>query len=101
MCVVKNDNNNSLETYQCITLELKTVMRYITHYVTFISAFKNIKISTIKLTNNTISIVRNKSTNHIMKVLNVAEKNDAAKNIAGYLSRGNCKKVNIIICILK
>ncbi|KAK2586300.1 hypothetical protein KPH14_001550 [Odynerus spinipes] len=27
-----------------------------------------------------------------MKVLNVAEKNDAAKNIAGYLSRGNCRK---------
>ncbi|OAD60713.1 DNA topoisomerase 3-alpha [Eufriesea mexicana] len=28
----------------------------------------------------------------VMKVLNVAEKHDAAKNIAGYLSRGNCKR---------
>lgn len=29
-----------------------------------------------------------------MKVLNVAEKHDAAKNIAYYLSRGNNRKVN-------
>ncbi|XP_050542923.1 DNA topoisomerase 3-alpha [Daktulosphaira vitifoliae] len=27
-----------------------------------------------------------------MRVLNVAEKNDAAKNIAGYLSNGNCQR---------
>ena len=29
----------------------------------------------------------------VMKVLNVAEKNDAAKNIAGYLSRGSSQRV--------
>lgn len=29
----------------------------------------------------------------IMNVLNVAEKNDAAKNIAAYLSRGTYKRV--------
>jgi hypothetical protein len=31
-----------------------------------------------------------------MKVLNVAEKNDAAKNLAGYLSGGNLRRVSII-----
>lgn len=31
-----------------------------------------------------------------MKVLNVAEKNDAAKNIAGLLGRGNCQRVRAI-----
>ncbi|XP_047360172.1 DNA topoisomerase 3-alpha isoform X1 [Vespa velutina] len=67
-------------------------MRYTIHYVSFIYSFKNIKISAIKLTKTTISIGRNKSTNYIMRVLNVAEKNDAAKNIAAYLSRGNCRK---------
>lgn len=30
-----------------------------------------------------------------MKVLNVAEKNDAAKGIAGYLSRGSSRRVTI------
>jgi hypothetical protein len=29
-----------------------------------------------------------------MKILNVAEKNDAAKNLAGYLSGGNSKRVS-------
>jgi len=29
-----------------------------------------------------------------MKILNVAEKPDAAKNIAGYLSRGTSRKIN-------
>ncbi|XP_035721138.1 DNA topoisomerase 3-alpha-like isoform X1 [Vespa mandarinia] len=67
-------------------------MRYTIHCVSFIYSFKNIKISAIKLRKNTISIGRNKSTNYIMRVLNVAEKNDAAKNIAAYLSRGNCRK---------
>lgn len=32
-----------------------------------------------------------------MKVLNVAEKHDAAKSIAAYLSRGANRKVNIHI----
>jgi len=30
-----------------------------------------------------------------MKILNVAEKNDAAKNIAGHLSGGNLQRVLI------
>jgi len=34
-----------------------------------------------------------KEINYRMKVLNVAEKNDAAKNIAGYLSGGNLQRV--------
>jgi hypothetical protein len=29
-----------------------------------------------------------------MKILNVAEKNDAAKNLAGYLSGGNIRRVS-------
>lgn len=37
--------------------------------------------------------VRFKSSFTVMKVLNVAEKNDAAKSIAGYLSRGCFKRV--------
>ncbi|XP_043513149.1 DNA topoisomerase 3-alpha [Frieseomelitta varia] len=36
--------------------------------------------------------VRLNSSDRVMKVLNVAEKNDAAKNIAGYLSRGTCNR---------
>jgi len=35
----------------------------------------------------------NKELNTKMKVLNVAEKNDAAKNIAGHLSGGNLQRV--------
>jgi hypothetical protein len=30
-----------------------------------------------------------------MKILNVAEKNDAAKNLAGYLSGGNLRRVSM------
>lgn len=33
-----------------------------------------------------------------MKVLNVAEKNDAAKNIAGFLSNGNNRRVIMSRC---
>ena len=36
----------------------------------------------------------NYQANSTMKVLNVAEKNDAAKNIAGYLSRGTSRRVS-------
>lgn len=32
-----------------------------------------------------------------MKYLNVAEKNDAAKNIAGFLSRGTSRRVSLYI----
>lgn len=35
----------------------------------------------------------NKEVNCKMRVLNVAEKNDAAKNIAGHLSGGNLQRV--------
>lgn len=35
----------------------------------------------------------NQEVNCKMKVLNVAEKNDAAKNIAGHLSGGNLQRV--------
>lgn len=35
----------------------------------------------------------NKELNSRMRVLNVAEKNDAAKNIAGHLSGGNLQRV--------
>lgn len=37
--------------------------------------------------------IRFKSSFTVMRVLNVAEKNDAAKSIAGYLSRGSSKRV--------
>lgn len=37
-----------------------------------------------------------KNTGGIMKFLNVAEKNDAAKNIAGFLSRGTARRVIIL-----
>lgn len=33
-----------------------------------------------------------------MSILNVAEKNDAAKHLAGFLSRGNAQRVSPIIC---
>lgn len=37
------------------------------------------------------------STKSKMRVLNVAEKNDAAKNIAGHLSGGNLNRVIILL----
>lgn len=37
--------------------------------------------------------------NSKMRVLNVAEKNDAAKNIAGHLSGGNMNRVIILLFI--
>lgn len=46
-----------------------------------------------KLTNVSYSINRYCSKCN-MKVLNVAEKHDAAKSIAAYLSRGTSRKVN-------
>lgn len=38
----------------------------------------------------------NKEVNCKMRVLNVAEKNDAAKNIAGHLSGGNLQRVTFL-----
>lgn len=53
------------------------------------------KVSGIHLINlPAISLIRFKS--EVMKFLNVAEKNDAAKNIAAQLSRGTSRRV--IIC---
>lgn len=40
-----------------------------------------------------IFFVRHCHSTKVMKVLNVAEKNDAAKNIAAYLSRGSSQRV--------
>lgn len=56
---------------------------------------KTLKINTFKFS---VNICDNKchESSGIMKVLNVAEKNDAAKNIAILLSRGNSNKVNRI-----
>lgn len=39
-----------------------------------------------------------KEVNCKMRVLNVAEKNDAAKNIAGHLSGGNLQRVTLLLC---
>lgn len=39
----------------------------------------------------------NKEISSKMRVLNVAEKNDAAKNIAGHLSGGNLQRVILIL----
>lgn len=39
----------------------------------------------------------NKATLTTMKYLNVAEKNDAAKNIAAILSNGNSRRVDLIL----
>jgi len=47
-----------------------------------------------KPTNASFMVTRRYCLQHTMKVLNVAEKHDAAKNIAGYLSRGSSRKVN-------
>lgn len=38
-------------------------------------------------------VYSNQKANCNMKILNVAEKNDAAKNIAGHLSGGNLQRV--------
>lgn len=48
------------------------------------------------LTNNQTTRPSNGET---MKVLNVAEKNDAAKNIASILGRGNCRRVSTFTAI--
>jgi len=50
-------------------------------------------INSCKSTNASFIVTRWYCLQHTMKVLNVAEKHDAAKNIAGYLSRGTSRKV--------
>lgn len=64
------------------------------NYVTFYNrTFKGIGSKLSKAINVSCGI-RQYCSEHNMKVLNVAEKHDAAKNIAGYLSRGNSRKVH-------
>lgn len=56
--------------------------------------FNTAQLSLYESKQNIVSFfIRFKSSFTIMKVLNVAEKNDAAKSIAGYLSRGSSKRV--------
>lgn len=43
----------------------------------------------------------NKEVNCRMRVLNVAEKNDAAKNIAGHLSGGNLQRVILLLILFQ
>lgn len=47
------------------------------------------------LVKTTLRYFSNSTTTSIMKYLNVAEKNDAAKNIAAILSQGNSTRVII------
>lgn len=56
-------------------------------------AIKNATDNSYKYVNASYFARRRYCSESIMKVLNVAEKHDAAKNIAGYLSRGTSRKV--------
>lgn len=62
--------------------------------------YKNCKIKLSILFKNVFQIhfcgYSNKEVNFKMRVLNVAEKNDAAKNIAGHLSGGNLHRVILL-----
>ncbi|XP_076293388.1 topoisomerase 3-alpha isoform X2 [Lasioglossum baleicum] len=53
---------------------------------------KSLDVLTLNLSKQYLSLARYSKSKEVMKVLNVAEKNDAAKNIAGYLSRGNSRR---------
>lgn len=58
--------------------------------------FPAIRRNIFRKSTNVCYSVRPYSIKCTMKVLNVAEKHDAAKNIAGYLSRGSVRKVSNI-----
>ena len=58
-----------------------------------IKIFDIVKLSLYESRQCYQQFVRLNSSVTVMKVLNVAEKNDAAKNIAGYLSCGTCNRV--------
>nr|XP_003702899.2 PREDICTED: DNA topoisomerase 3-alpha isoform X3 [Megachile rotundata] len=66
------------------------------HYLYYINCFTKgsdiAKVNLCKLQQYCLFFARFNSSVEVMKVLNVAEKNDAAKNIAGYLSRGTSKR---------
>jgi len=79
MAFLKLCNN----TYNCVIFYNRT-------FKSISSKFKSISVS---------YGVRRFCLEHNMKVLNVAEKHDAAKNIAGYLSRGASRKVNSYIAV--
>lgn len=51
----------------------------------------------IRIVTNLIKTYCDLSNNKIMKYLNVAEKNDAAKNVAAILSNSNSRRVSIRI----
>ncbi|CAD1480133.1 unnamed protein product [Heterotrigona itama] len=57
-----------------------------------IKIFDTVKLSLYESRQCYQQFIRLNSSNTVMKVLNVAEKNDAAKNIANYLSRGTCNR---------
>lgn len=71
-------------------------------YVNFIAKVPNIaKLGSYKSIQYYQLAVRCNSSDTIMKVLNVAEKNDAAKNIAGHLSRGTSNRVIEIVIFIR
>ncbi|XP_046143388.1 DNA topoisomerase 3-alpha isoform X1 [Osmia bicornis bicornis] len=68
-------------------------MLYFLYYINFITNRSNIsRVNLYKSKHYQLFLARFKSSVKVMKVLNVAEKNDAAKNIAGYLSKGTSKR---------
>lgn len=73
----------------------------IVNYVSYLTV-KSVKgtLASCGKPTNVYCFVRLLSSKHIMKVLNVAEKHDAAKNIVAHLSRGNNRKVNNTCFIL-
>lgn len=67
-------------------------------YTIYYVGLKSNNLSSKKSVNAFYSL-RRYCSKGIMKVLNVAEKPDAAKNIAGYLSRGTSRRVNNIYTV--
>ncbi|CAL7941209.1 unnamed protein product [Xylocopa violacea] len=61
-------------------------------YTIVIKVFRSLTLSSCDVKQNCQPFVNFSNLVKVMKVLNVAEKNDAAKNIAGYLSRGTCRR---------
>ena len=59
---------------------------------------KLLRSTSSALTKNQSLTTKNEN---IMKVLNVAEKNDAAKNIASLLGRGHCNRVSYLLITFK
>lgn len=68
-----------------------SILKHVNFFVRQPVNVRNCKFS-VSTINQNINRCDKKS-NEIMKVLNVAEKNDAAKNIAAHLARGTSKRV--------